>query len=157
GPCGPCSEIYYDFGAAADPGVREGDVENGGDRYIEIWNNVFMQFDRDEAGKLTPLPKQNIDTGMGLERLAAVKQGKLSNFETDLFKPIIDAAAGLAGAAYGQDAKKDLSLKVIADHLRGACFLIADGVLPGNEGRGYVLRRILRRAVRHGRLLGISQ
>jgi alanyl-tRNA synthetase len=157
GPCGPCSEIYYDFGPAADPGVREGDVENGGDRYIEIWNNVFMQYDRDEAGKLTPLPKQNIDTGMGLERLAAVKQGKLSNFETDLFKPIIDAAAHLTGIAYGQDAKKDLSLKVIADHLRGACFLIADGVLPGNEGRGYVLRRILRRAVRHGRLLGITQ
>jgi alanyl-tRNA synthetase len=157
GPCGPCSEIYYDFGPAADPSVKEGDVENGGDRYIEIWNNVFMQFDRDEAGKTTPLPKQNIDTGMGLERLAAVKQGKTSNFETDLFYPIIEAMAAQAKMTYGQDAKKDLSLKVIADHLRGGVFLIGDGVLPGNEGRSYVLRRLLRRAVRHGRLLGMKQ
>jgi alanyl-tRNA synthetase len=157
GPCGPCSEIYYDFGPAADPGVKEGDIVDGGDRYIEIWNNVFMQYDRDESGKLTPLPKQNIDTGMGLERLSAVKQGKLSNFETDLFKPIIDAAAGLAGKAYGADPTVDWSLKVIADHLRAGAFLIGDGVLPSNEGRGYVLRRILRRAVRHGRLLGVKR
>jgi alanyl-tRNA synthetase len=157
GPCGPCSEIYYDFGPAADPAVKEGDVENGGDRYIEIWNNVFMQFERDEAQTLTPLPKKNIDTGMGLERLSAVKQGKLSNFETDLFKPIIDAAAEQASTTYGADPQKDWSLKVISDHLRGGSFLIGDGVLPGNEGRGYVLRRILRRAVRHGRILGIRK
>ena len=157
GPCGPCSEIYYDFGPEADPKVKEGDVENGGDRYIEIWNNVFMQFNRDEAQTLTPLPKKNIDTGMGLERLSAVKQGKLSNFETDLFKPIIDAVAEQASTAYGADPQKDWSLKVISDHLRGGSFLIGDGVLPGNEGRGYVLRRILRRAVRHGRILGIRK
>jgi alanyl-tRNA synthetase len=157
GPCGPCSEIYYDFGPAADPSVAEGDVENGGDRYIEIWNNVFMQFNRDEAQALTPLPKKNIDTGMGLERLAAVKQGKTSNFDTDLFLPIIQAAAEQAKIRYGHDAQADLSLKVIADHLRGGAFLIGDGVLPSNEGRGYVLRRILRRAVRHGRLLGVKQ
>ncbi len=157
GPCGPCSEIYYDFGPEADPSIAEGDVVTGGDRYVEIWNNVFMQYNRDESGKLTPLPKQNIDTGMGLERLAAVKQGVLSNFDTDLFQPIMAAAAAQAGTSYGADAKKDWSLKVIADHLRGSVFLIADGVLPGNEGRGYVLRRILRRAVRHGRLLGITK
>ena len=157
GPCGPCSEIYYDFGPAADPKVKEGDVENGGDRYIEIWNNVFMQFDRDDTGKMTPLPRKNIDTGMGLERLSAVMQGKLSNFETDLFKPIIDAAAEQASLTYGADPQKDWSLKVISDHLRGGAFLIGDGVMPGNEGRGYVLRRILRRAVRHGRILGIRK
>ena len=157
GPCGPCSEIYYDFGPEADPTIAEGDVVTGGDRYVEIWNNVFMQYDRDEAGKLNPLPKQNIDTGMGLERLSAIKQGKLSNFDTDLFKPIIDAAAGVAGVAYGRDAQADWSLKVISDHLRGGVFLIGDGVLPSNEGRGYVLRRILRRAVRHGRVLGVKR
>jgi alanyl-tRNA synthetase len=157
GPCGPCSEIYYDFGPEADPGVAEGDVVHGGDRYVEIWNNVFMQYNRDESGRLTPLPKRNIDTGMGLERLAAVKQGVLSNFDTDLFKPIMVAAAAQAGVAYGIDAKKDWSLKVIADHLRASSFLLADGVLPGNEGRGYVLRRVMRRAVRHGRLLGIQK
>jgi alanyl-tRNA synthetase len=157
GPCGPCSEIYYDFGREADPSVKDGDPAEGGDRYIEIWNNVFTQFDRQPDNSLLPLPKKNIDTGMGLERLAAVKQGKTSNFDTDLFQPIIQAAAGQAQVAYGKDVKADLSLKVIADHLRGGAFLIGDGVLPSNEGRGYVLRRILRRAVRHGRLLGIKQ
>jgi alanyl-tRNA synthetase len=157
GPCGPCSEIYYDFGAAADPLVKEGDPAEGGDRYIEIWNNVFTQFDRQADASLKPLPKKNIDTGMGLERLAAVKQGKLSNFDTDLFAPIIQAAADASGKRYGADAKVDLSLKVISDHLRAGAFLVGDGVLPGNEGRAYVLRRILRRAVRHGRLLGIKR
>jgi alanyl-tRNA synthetase len=157
GPCGPCSEIYYDFGAAADPSVKDGDPAEGGDRYIEIWNNVFTQFDRQLDGSLLPLPKKNIDTGMGLERLSAVKQGKTSNFDTDLFQPIIQAAASVAGKGYGQDAQADWSLKVIADHLRGGAFLIGDGVLPSNEGRGYVLRRILRRAVRHGRLLGVKK
>jgi len=157
GPCGPCSEIYYDFGPGADPSVKEGDPAEGGDRYIEIWNNVFTQFDRQADNSLLPLPKKNIDTGMGLERLAAVKQGKTSNFDTDLFQPIIQAAASVSGKAYGADARGDWSLKVIADHLRGGAFLIGDGVLPGNEGRGYVLRRILRRAVRHGRLLGVKK
>jgi alanyl-tRNA synthetase len=157
GPCGPCSEIYYDFGREADPSVKEGDPAEGGDRYIEIWNNVFTQFDRRADKSLAPLPKKNIDTGMGLERLAAVKQGKTSNFDTDLFQPIIQAAASASGYRYGADARADLSLKVIADHLRGGVFLIGDGVLPGNEGRGYVLRRLLRRAVRHGRLLGVKK
>ncbi len=157
GPCGPCSEIYYDFGREADPGVKEGDLENGGNRYIEIWNNVFTQFDRQADGKLLPLKSKNIDTGMGLERLAAVKQGVISNFDTDLFQPIIRAAAEVAKTSYGQDKTKDFSLRVIAEHLRASAFLVADGVLPSNEGRGYVLRRIFRRAARHGRLLGLER
>ncbi|HUZ04208.1 MAG TPA: alanine--tRNA ligase, partial [Acidobacteriaceae bacterium] len=152
GPCGPCSEIYYDMGveAAETPGK---DLPFGQDdaRYVEIWNLVFMQFDRSADGKLTPLPKPCVDTGAGLERLAAVLQGKLSNFETDLFVPLIQRAAELTGS------KNDVSvasLRIIADHARAATFLIADGVLPANEGRGYVLRKILRRGIRHGRLLG---
>ncbi|HQR77215.1 MAG TPA: alanine--tRNA ligase [Burkholderiaceae bacterium] len=149
GPCGPCSEIFYDHGpevAGGPPGSPDAD----GDRYIEIWNLVFMQFDRDEAGMLTPLPKPCVDTGMGLERLAAVLQHVHSNYEIDLFQNLIAAAARETGT-------KDLasnSLKVIADHIRACSFLIADGVIPGNEGRGYVLRRIIRRALRHGYKLG---
>ena len=157
GPCGPCSEIYYDFGREADPSVKDGDPAEGGDRFIEIWNNVFTQFDRQADNSLKPLPKKNIDTGMGLERLSAVKQGKISNFDTDLFQPIIQAAASISGHSYGKDPQADWSLKVISDHLRGGAFLIGDGVLPSNEGRGYVLRRILRRAVRHGRVLGVKK
>ncbi|HXB96914.1 MAG TPA: alanine--tRNA ligase, partial [bacterium] len=157
GPCGPCSEIYYDFGRDADPSVKDGDPAEGGDRYIEIWNNVFTQFDRQADNSLKPLPKKNIDTGMGLERLSAVKQGKISNFDTDLFLPIIQAAASISGHTYGNGQASDWSLKVISDHLRGGAFLIGDGVLPSNEGRGYVLRRILRRAVRHGRVLGVKK
>ena len=152
GPCGPCSEIFYDMGleAAETPGV---DKPFGQDeaRYVEIWNLVFMQFDRNAQGELNLLPKPSIDTGMGLERLAAVLQGRISNFETDLFTPLIAKAAELTGA------KNDLgnaSLRIIADHARAATFLISDGVLPSNEGRGYVLRKILRRGIRHGRLLG---
>jgi alanyl-tRNA synthetase len=149
GPCGPCSEIFYDHGpevAGGPPGSPDAD----GDRYIEVWNLVFMQFDRDAAGVLTPLPKPCVDTGMGLERLAAVLQHVHSNYEIDLFQNLIKAAAKATGA-------KDLgdnSLKVIADHIRACAFLIADGVIPGNEGRGYVLRRIIRRALRHGYKLG---
>ncbi len=151
GPCGPCSEIFYDHGpevAGGPPGTADAD----GDRYIEIWNLVFMQYDRSADGALTPLPKPSVDTGMGLERLAAVMQGVHSNYEIDLFQRLIEAAAAATGAT-------DLhasSLKVIADHIRATAFLITDGVLPSNEGRGYVLRRIMRRAIRHGYKLGAA-
>ena len=169
GPCGPCSEIHYDMGAiASDQGHT--DCEFGCDcgRYVEIWNLVFMQFDRDSSGKLTPLPKPSIDTGMGLERVTAVLQGVISNYETDLFTPLIKRAAQLTGhvrtgaspfqagqsSADSSRHKSAASLRVIADHSRAATFLISDGVLPSNEGRGYVLRKIIRRAITHGRLLG---
>jgi len=160
GPCGPCSEIYYDMGpAASDQG--HADCAFGCDcgRYVEIWNLVFMQFDRDASGKLTRLPKPSIDTGMGLERTAAVLQGVISNYDTDLFTPLIKRAAELTGTSLQKELSKEAhtksaaSLRVIADHSRAATFLISDGVLPSNEGRGYVLRKIIRRAIRHGRLL----
>lgn len=158
GPCGPCSEIYIDLGAAMGCGSPDCAVGCDCDRYLEIWNLVFMQYNRDENGNLTPLPKQNIDTGMGLERITSVMQHVQTNFETDLIKPLMDYVAGLAGLKdfTGLSKAQQVSLKVIADHLRATAFLIADGVLPSNEGRGYVLRRILRRAVRHGKLLGIE-
>ncbi len=149
GPCGPCSEIFYDHGPGI-PGGPPGSPDADGDRYIEIWNLVFMQYNRDDAGKLHPLPKPSVDTGMGLERIAAVMQGVHSNYEIDLFQDLIKAAAR-------ETHVKDLasnSLKVIADHIRATSFLIVDGVIPGNEGRGYVLRRIIRRAIRHGYKLG---
>ena len=152
GPCGPCSEIFYDHGpgiAGGPPGSPDAD----GDRYIEIWNLVFMQYDRDAHGVLTPLPKPCVDTGMGLERIAAVLQGKHSNYEIDLFQDLIRAAA----RETGQKQLKNPSLNVIADHIRACAFLIVDGVIPGNEGRGYVLRRIVRRAIRHGYKLGQKQ
>ncbi|MBS0158025.1 MAG: alanine--tRNA ligase [Nitrospira sp.] len=154
GPCGPCSELHFDQG----PAVPGDDTPNGeGDRVIEIWNLVFMQFNRDSAGTLNPLPKPSIDTGMGLERLTAVAQGRLSNYDSDLFTPLLAAIGRRAGAEYGAAEQADRSMRVIADHLRAITFLMADGVLPSNEGRGYVLRRILRRAARHGRLLGITE
>ncbi len=154
GPCGPCSELHFDQG----PAVPGDDTPNGeGDRVIEIWNLVFMQFNRDRTGTLNPLPKPSIDTGMGLERLTAVAQGKLSNYDSDLFAPLLAAVGMRAGAQYGEQESADRSMRVIADHLRAITFLMADGVLPSNEGRGYVLRRILRRAARHGRLLGITE
>ncbi|MGD0735108.1 MAG: alanine--tRNA ligase [Terracidiphilus sp.] len=167
GPCGPCSEIFYDMGmeAAETPGVDKPFGEDDA-RYVEIWNLVFMQFDRSAvvdaetkktSYKLTPLPKPSIDTGMGLERVAAVLQGKVSNFETDLFTPLIARAAELTGLAESADLVGNASLRIIADHARAATFLINDGVLPSNEGRGYVLRKILRRGIRHGRLLGQEQ
>ena len=155
GPCGPCSEIFVDLFPDRPPVPWEEGTESG--RYMEIWNLVFMQFDRDDQGNLTPLPKPSIDTGMGLERITAVLQGVDSNYDTDLFQPILIAAAELAKIKYGADAEKDVSLRVIADHLRAVSFLLADGVIPGNEGRGYVLRRILRRAVRHGMRLGFEE
>jgi alanyl-tRNA synthetase len=154
GPCGPCSEIHYDQG----PSVPGDAVPNGeGDRVIEIWNLVFMQFDRDAKGTLNPLPKPSIDTGMGLERLAAVAQGVYSNYDSDLFKPLLAAISKRAGRRYGEQDSVDRSMRVIADHLRAITFMITDGILPSNEGRGYVLRRILRRAARHGRLLGVQE
>ncbi len=149
GPCGPCTEIFYDHGPDV-PGGPPGTPEEDGDRYIEIWNLVFMQYDRDAEGNMKPLPKPSVDTGMGLERLAAVLQGVHSNYEIDLFQRLIRAAAEATGSG---DLEND-SLKVIADHIRSCAFLIADGVLPSNEGRGYVLRRIIRRAIRHGYKLG---
>jgi alanyl-tRNA synthetase len=149
GPCGPCSEIFYDHGPSVWGGPP-GSPEEDGDRYIEIWNLVFMQYNRDAEGNLSPLPKPSVDTGMGLERLAAVMQGVHSNYETDLFSHLIDAAARATGTADRQSK----SLQVIADHIRSCAFLVVDGVTPGNEGRGYVLRRIIRRAIRHGYHLG---
>jgi alanyl-tRNA synthetase len=157
GPCGPCSEIIYDQGPGTGCGRPECDINCDCDRHLEIWNNVFTQFDRDVTGKLTPLPKPNIDTGMGLERLTAVIQGVTSNYDTDLFTPIIRFVEKISGKAYGQNADNDVSIRVIADHSRAVTFLIGDGILPSNEGRGYVLRRILRRAARHGKMLGINK
>src|SRR5437868_458663 len=161
GPCGPSSEIHYDMGpAASDQGHTDCAIGCECGRYVEIWNLVFMQFDRDASGMLNPLPKPSIDTGAGLERLAAVLQGKISNYDTDLFVPLIKRAAELTGTSLKQELDKEArtksaaSLRVIADHSRAATFLISDGVLPSNEGRGYVLRKIIRRAITHGRLLG---
>ncbi len=157
GPCGPCSEIYYDRGEefACGENCEIGTCDC--DRYLEIWNLVFMQYERDESGKLTPLAHPSIDTGMGLERIASVLQNVPSNYETDLIFPLVKWASDLSGIPYGKDEKSSTSMRVIADHLRALVFLIADGVLPSNEGRGYVLRRIIRRASRHGRLLGIEK
>jgi alanyl-tRNA synthetase len=168
GPCGPCSEIHYDMGARAS---HQGHGVSGDactfpcdcGRYVEIWNLVFMQFDRDASGKLNPLPKPSIDTGMGLERVTTVLQDVVSNYETDLFVPLIAEAARLTGTSLTKELEKEAhaksaaSLRVIADHSRAATFLISDGVLPANDGRGYVLRKIIRRAIRHGRLLGYQQ
>jgi alanyl-tRNA synthetase len=157
GPCGPCSEILYDQGEGTGCGRPECDIHCDCDRHLEIWNNVFTQFDRDENGKLNPLAKPSIDTGMGLERLTAVIQGVKSNYDTDLFKPIIRFVEKTSGKTYGTNAENDVSIRVIADHSRAVTFLIGDGITPSNEGRGYVLRRILRRAARHGKLLGINK
>ena len=156
GPCGPCSEIFFDHGEdvwGGPPGTPEED----GDRFVEIWNLVFMQYDRDEQGVLTPLPKPSVDTGMGLERIAAVMQGVHNNYDIDLFRNLIAGVCRATGVTFGEKEAHDVSLRVLADHLRSVVFLLADGVLPSNEGRGFVLRRILRRACRHGRLLGMQE
>lgn len=157
GPCGPDSEIYYDRGV--EHGCGRADCAPGCEceRFLEIWNLVFMQYFQDLNGTRTPLPKKNIDTGFGLERIALIVQGKESVFDTDLFRPIIDKFASLTGVTYGKDSRADTSLRVIADHARALVFLAADGILPGNEGRGYIFRRVLRRAVRHGKLLGLDK
>jgi alanyl-tRNA synthetase len=159
GPCGPCSEIHYDLGVeAAEPGrEHEPFPSDAGGRFVEIWNLVFMQYDRDVAGNLAPLPRPSIDTGMGLERVAAVLQGKISNYDTDLLRPIIDRAAEMFKVVYGEDERTNVSLRINADHSRATAFLIGDGVVPSNEGRGYVLRKIMRRAMRHARRLGATE
>ncbi|PYR98968.1 MAG: alanine--tRNA ligase [Acidobacteria bacterium] len=158
GPCGPCSEIHCDLGpAASELGHTNCAFPCDCGRYVEIWNLVFMQFDRDPEGHLSPLPKPSIDTGMGLERIASVLQGKISNYETDLLRPLIDEACQLFNVEYGGAASSDVSLRIIADHVRAATFLISDGVIPSNEGRGYVLRKIMRRGIRQGTLLGYKE
>ncbi len=164
GPCGPCSEIFYDMGVAAVDDPRTPDCAAGNcsfpcdcGRYVEIWNLVFMQFNRDAQGNLNPLPKPSVDTGMGLERTTAVLEHVISNYDTDLFQPLINAAARYLGdVKYGNGGSSDASLRIIADHSRAATFLIADGVMPSNEGRGYVLRKIIRRALRHAKALNAS-
>src|SRR5437773_1081824 len=164
GPCGPCSEIHYDVGAhASELGHPNCAFPCECGRYVEIWNLVFMQFNRDASGTLTPLPKPCVDTGMGLERTAAVLQGVISNYDTDLFTPLTKHAAELCGVDYSSEEKLEegkggaASLRVIADHARATTFLMTDGVQPSNDGRGYVLRKIIRRAIRHGRLLGATK
>ena len=157
GPCGPCSEIIYDQGEGVGCGRPECDIHCDCDRHLELWNLVFMQYERDDAGNLTPLPKKNIDTGMGLERLTAVMQGVQSNYDSDLFKEIIEHIEKVSGKTYHDNEDDDKSICVVADHCRAVTFLISDGILPSNDGRGYVLRRILRRAARHGKLLGLDK
>ncbi len=159
GPCGRCSEIYVDRGAGiAGSGNFIHDVESGSERFVEIWNNVFMEFERDQSGTLTPLPAPSIDTGMGLERISAVMQGTTSNYDTPLFTPLLDAIGRMSGHAYNRSMiATDVSMRVVADHARASTFLIADGVVPSNEWRGYVLRKIMRRAMRHGRKLGMNE
>lgn len=157
GPCGPCSEILIDQGEEFSCGKKTCAVGCECDRYLELWNLVFMQYDRDSSGKMTPLPNPSIDTGMGLERITAVLQGVKSNYETDLLRGVISNVEEISGKVYGEDANSDVSMRVVADHARAVTFLISDGVFPSNEGRGYVLRRILRRAVRHAKMLGIEE
>ncbi len=162
GPCGPCSEVHFHQGDQIPCAEEQAGRKCLGpacdcDRWLEIWNLVFMQFNRDASGKMTPLPKPSIDTGMGLERMAAVVQGKSSSYDTDLLRPLVGHVECLSGKRYGADAEHDVSMQVIADHARSATFLIADGVMPSNEWRGYVLRRIMRRAMRHGRMLGLME
>jgi alanyl-tRNA synthetase len=159
GPCGPCSEIHFDLGPeAAEPGrEHEAFPLDGGGRFMEFWNLVFMQFDRSADGVLTPLPRPSIDTGMGLERVACILQGNISNYDTDLLRPVIDRAAELLGVAYGDNERMDVALRINADHSRATAFLIHDGVTPANEGRGYVLRKIMRRAIRNARMMGRSE
>ena len=157
GPCGPCSEIHFDQGpAGSEAGHTQCSFPCECGRFVEIWNLVFMEFDRQSSGQLVPLPKPSVDTGMGLERMTAVLQGKYSNYDTDLLKPLTQFAAEIAGRDYGDDRAADVSMRVIADHARATAFLVSDGVVPDNDGRGYVLRKIMRRGIRHGRLIGIQ-
>ena len=159
GPCGPCSEIHFDLGEHATVPGREHEQFplDGGGRFVELWNLVFMQYDRSESGQMEPLPKPSIDTGMGLERIAAVLQGHLSNYNTDLIQPIVQRAGELLHVTRQADERTEIALRINADHARATTFLIHDGVVPANEGRGYVLRKIMRRALRNGRLSGASE
>lgn len=157
GPCGPCSEIHYDLGSAVEKGKPSFLIERGSDRFLELWNLVFMQYHQDEKGELHPLPSPSIDTGMGLERLAICLQGKKSSFETDLFTPLIEAICDLAQQEYPSGKGADTAVRIIADHIRAITFLIGDGITPSNEGRGYVLRRLIRRAYRYGNHLGLEE
>ena len=157
GPCGPCSELYYDRGEEYGCGSPDCAVGCDCDRFVEFWNLVFTQFDKDENGTYNKLDHPNIDTGMGLERIACIMQGTTSIFEVDTIRKVLNAAAEIAGVKYGEDNQIDTSLRVITDHIRSTVFMTADGVLPSNEGRGYVLRRLLRRAARHGKMLGINE
>jgi len=157
GPCGPCSEIHYDLDEEMEVGDPYDLIEKGSDRFLELWNLVFMQYEQPEKGELLSLPSPSIDTGMGLERVATVLQGKMSNYDTDLFLPLIEALCDLARKEYPSDAKSDTSIRIIADHIRAVTFLIGDGIMPSNDGRGYVLRRLIRRAYRQGNFLGIDE
>jgi alanyl-tRNA synthetase len=157
GPCGPCSEIHFDQGPEVEPGEPRALIESGSGRLVELWNLVFMQFFQDEGGQLHPLPSPSIDTGLGLERTAAALQGCRSNFDTDLFRPLLDIIGQACGREYPSGDEGDVSLRIIADHLRAVTFLISDGIMPANDGRGYVLRRLIRRAYRQGNLLGLDQ
>jgi alanyl-tRNA synthetase len=157
GPCGPCSEIHFDLGPDVGCGRPECSVECECDRFNELWNLVFMQFNRDASGAMTPLPKPSIDTGMGLERASAILQGLMDNFRTDFFQPLVQHITDLTGVSYDASEETRFSVRVLSDHARATAFLLADGVMPSNEGRGYVLRRIIRRASRHARLLGMEE
>ncbi len=157
GPCGPCSEIHYDLDPGLEPGAPRDLIEKGSDRFLELWNLVFMQFSQDGRGGIAPLPSPSIDTGMGLERIAAVLQGKTSNFETDLFRPLIGRVCEMAGRDYPSGGEGDVSVRIIADHIRAVTFLVGDGIMPANDGRGYVLRRLIRRAFRHGNIVGLEK
>ncbi len=156
GPCGPCSEIHIDQGPETGCGKPDCQVGCDCDRYLEIWTLVFMQYNRNSSGEMIPLPKPSIDTGMGLERLAAILQGKTNNFDSDLFIPIIENVEDISSRKYGADTSTNISMRVIADHIRTTAFVLSEGLMPSNEGRGYVLRRIIRRAARHGFMLGIK-
>jgi alanyl-tRNA synthetase len=156
GPCGPCSELHYDFGKSPLPGHPECDLTCSCGRWVEIWNLVFMQFNRDGDGNMTPLPSPSIDTGMGFERITAILQGKTTNYDTDLFQPLLQEVSRISNTSYGSSATDDISMRIIADHARASAFAIADGQYPGNDKRGYVIRKIMRRAVVHGKKLGIA-
>ncbi|MDD8011092.1 MAG: alanine--tRNA ligase [Acidobacteriota bacterium] len=157
GPCGPCSELHYDFAPLLEPGAPRDLIESGSDRFVELWNLVFMQFEQDGKGGRRPLPRPSIDTGMGLERLTAVLQGKTSNWDTDLFMPLIEDVSRKTGREYPSGDESDVSIRIIADHARSIAFLIGDGIMPANDGRGYVLRRLIRRAFRQGQKLGFEE